>query len=400
MMQSVSKKASGADSLKGCRGETEASAGIRMLYVFPEPLPLPRARGLQVAHFVRALALLGVHITLAYVPGEGGHPFTPIGREVPENVTLLPFSRQLWGTRIKSNRLFMWRLSRWLRRQEKTGLLPSIVFFRHIKAAAQFAQAFPHIPFLYEAHEVFAHTAKATQRARLHYLENLVLEKAALVVANSRGSADVLRETFGVQKPIWVLPNGVEYPDNLPQKPWSESRLHLIYAGSLFGWKGVDDLIDAMNALPGYHLAVIGGSREQIERLKMRPGYPDDRVSFFGHLPQHEVQSLLAKACVAILPNRADTDSAFTSPLKLFEYMAAGCAVVATDLPAIRELLGRDGAGWAAANAPASLAQAIRQVCEQPDGGAGLGELSRIRVSKFTWQNRGKELVELISTLI
>lgn len=386
-------------AVKELGGETKAMAGLSMLYVFPEPLPLPRARGLQVAHFVRALALQGVQITLAYVPSEGGHPFTPIGHEVPENVTLLPLSRQLWATRIKSNRLFMWRLSRWLRRQEKTGRLPSIVFFRHIKAAAQFARAFPRIPFLYEAHEVFAHTAKPTQRARLHYLENMVLEKAALIVANSRGSADGLRETFGLSKPIWVLPNGVEYPDALPPKPWSESRWHLIYAGSLFGWKGVDDLVDAMDLLPEYHLTVIGGNREQIERLKMSPGYPDGRISFRGHLPQHEVQSLLAKACVAILPNRADTDSAFTSPLKLFEYMAAGCAVVATDLPAIRELLGNDGAGWAVANSPASLAQAIRHVCELPDGGACLGELSRNRVRKFTWQNRGKELIELIAGL-
>lgn len=396
MEQAISVQMIGDNPGQDGGGCQAGGVPLRLLYVFPEPLPLPRARGLQVAHFVRALALLGVHVTLAYVPGENDHPFVPIGHDVPVNVSLLPLSRQLWGTRIKSNRLFMWRLSRWLRRQQDAGDLPSMVFFRHIKAAAQFAENFPDIPYIYEAHEVFALTAKASQRARLQVLESRVLDNASLIVANSAGSADSLKKLYGVQKPIWVLPNGVQYPDALPQKPWSESRRHLIYAGSLFGWKGVDDLVDAMGHLPGFHLAVIGGSAEQIARLKMRPACPEDRIIFHGHLAQHEVQALLANACVAILPNRADTDSAFTSPLKLFEYMAAGCAVVATDLPAIRELLGNDGAGWAIANAPVSLAQAIRHVCEQPDGGAGLGALSRTRVRQFTWENRGKELLSLI----
>ncbi len=367
-----------------------------MLYVFPEPLPLPRARGVQVAHFIRALALLGVQVTLAYVPSRDSHPFAPIGHDVPENVTLLPLSRSIWGTRIKSHRLFMWRLSRWLRQKKASGKLPSIVFFRHIKVAALFARTFPNIPFIYEAHEVFAHTAKPSQQARLFLLEKEVLLRARHIVAISKGAADGLKKTFGISKPIIVLPSAVEYPERLPDKAWSESRMNLIYAGSLFGWKGVDDLQDAMCQLPGYHLTVIGGTSEQIGRLQSRK-VGENCISFLGHLPQHEVQLLLAKACVAILPNRANTESAYTSPLKLFEYMAAGCAVVATDLPAIHELLGDDGASWAQPNDAASLAQAIRQVCESSDGGASLGKVSRERARQYTWKNRGKKLLNLVT---
>lgn len=370
--------------------------GLHILYVFPEPLPLPRARGLQVAHFVRALALCGVRITLAYVTADGGHPFSPIGCDVPDNVTLLPLSRCLWGTRIKSNRLFMWRLSRWLRGQEKQRTLPSIVFFRHVKVAAQFARDFPNIPFVYEAHEVFAQTAKPSQQSRLRRLEHFVLDKAVLIVANSKGTADGLTVIHGLMRQLSVLPNAVDYPNSLPKKLWSQSRLHLIYAGSLFGWKGVDDLVQAMEVLPGYRLTIVGGSAEQIERLQARSTKVGGGITYLGQRPQHEVQSLLANACVAILPNRADPDSAFTSPLKLFEYMAAGCAVVATDIPAVRELLGEDGAIWALPGSPVSLAEAVQQVCGRSDGGAGLGEISRNRVRQFTWENRARQLIELI----
>lgn len=372
---------------------------MHILYVFPEPLPLPRARGLQVAHFVRALAQEGAKVTLAYVPSDGGHPFIPIGHDVPENVTLLPLSRNLLWTRIKSQRFFMWRLAEWLSRQRKSETAPSVVFFRHIKAAAYFARKFPNIPFVYEAHEVFAHTAKPSQRARIRLLEAQVLDKAALLVAISNGAAEGLKRYFKLQKSIVTLPSAVEFPDSLPEKPWATSHLHLIYAGSLFGWKGVDDLVDALNILPGFHLTIIGGSADQIDRLKKRQTSFGGDVSFIGYLPYCEVQSALAASCVAVLPNRSDTVSAFTSPLKLFEYMAAGCAIVASDLPVLHEVLGDDGAVWAQPNDPVSLAKAIRQICERSDGGAFLGGISRDKVKPHTWRNRGNELIRHIAAL-
>ena len=372
---------------------------MHILYVFPEPLPLPRARGLQVAHFVRALALEGAKVTLAYVPGEGEHPFVSIGYDVPENVALLPLSRNLPLTRIKSQRFFMWRLADWLNQERKSGKGPSVVFFRHVKAAVHFAQQFSDIPFVYEAHEVFAHTAKSSQQERMFLLEAEVLYKASLIVAISNGAADGLKRNFKLQKPIIILPSAVEVPDSLPEKPWAESKLHLIYAGSLFGWKGVDDLVDALNILPGFNLTIIGGNIDQIERLKKRRSSSGGEVSFIGHLSYCEVQSALAGSCVAVLPNRADSVSAFTSPLKLFEYMAAGCAIVASDLPVLHEVLGNDGAAWAQPNDPASLANAIRQVCEQSDGGASLGSLSRERVRPYTWRSRGNTLIRHIAAL-
>lgn len=368
-----------------------------LLYVFPEPLPLPRARGVQVAHFVRALAMTGIRLTLAYVPGEAGHPFSPIGHEIPPNVTLLPLSRNFGCTPLKSHRLFMWRLERWLRQQIRGSNAPDIVFFRHIKAAAQFAKAFPDIPFIYEAHEVFAKTAKSSQQARLRTLESLVMQDAALLLANSAGTANSLAATYPLRQKVHILPNGVEYPDSLPAKPWSASQQQLVYAGSLFGWKGVDDLVDAMTLLPDFHLRIAGGNTEQIARLRARAGHHANRIEFLGQRPQHEVQGLLARSCVAILPNRPDPDSAFTSPLKLFEYMAAGCAIVATDLPAIREVLGNEGCAWAEPGDPTSLADAIRRLCARTDGGAALGEAGRQQAKNFTWFNRARQLAILIA---
>lgn len=368
-----------------------------LLYVFPEPLPLPRARGVQVAHSVAAMARKGIRVTLAYVPGGARHPFTPIGREVPENVTLLPLSRGLLGTRIKSHALFMMRLVRWLHAQRGMNNLPQCVFFRHVKAAAWFARHCHALPYVYEAHEVFSKTAKPSQRERIRAMERSVLEGASLIVTNSEGTACGLASAYDWQREITVLQNGVELPVHLPIKPWKESCCHLIYAGSLFGWKGVDDLVDAMAFLPGSHLQIVGGTSEQIDRLRQRMQPQGGTVEFFGHLEQYEVQELLGKACVAVLPNRPDPDSAFTSPLKLFEYMAAGCAVVATNLPAIRDVVGAEGAAWAMPGSPNSLAEAIRQLCARDDGGAAMGVAGRNFVRSMTWDQRAGKLLSLMN---
>ena len=68
---------------------------MRILYVFPEPLPLPRARGIQVAHTVAALAQQGVTVHLAYVPsGDGADPLAAYGIGAPHVGALVEKARQ------------------------------------------------------------------------------------------------------------------------------------------------------------------------------------------------------------------------------------------------------------------------------------------------------------------
>jgi glycosyltransferase involved in cell wall biosynthesis len=378
---------------------------VHLLYVFPEPLPLPRARGVQVAHFVHALAEIGVHVSLASVPVAGSaHPFQSIGKDLPAGISLLPLHRglppPLSKLRMQSNRLFLWRLGRQLERMRAAGRFPDAVLARHIKIAYGLIRRFPDLPLIYEAHEVFAETASPRKRKRMERLERVVLERAALVTAISRGAADGLRAHYGLRREMPLLASAVDYPAQVGAKPWQEAAQRIVYAGSLFAWKGVGDLLDAAAQLPGYRITIVGGSADQIERLRVRVVPQGAEIVFTGHLPHYEVGRHLEAACIAVLPNRGEGVSQFTSPLKLFEYMAAGCAVVATDLPAFREVLGEDNAAWAKDGDAASLAAAIRRTAGNPELASRMATAGRGLAAGYSWRGRAERLRDLTAGVL
>ena len=107
----------------------------------------------------------------------------------------------------------------------------------------------------------------------------------------------------------------------------------------------------------------------------------------------------LGTACIAVLPNRDDPDSRFTSPIKLYEYMAAGCAIVASDLPALREVLADDAAVWVKAGDAHSIAQGIRSLADSPDLARAMGERVREQARSLTWQARAEKLAALLSAI-
>lgn len=371
---------------------------MKLLYLFPEPLPLPRARGIQVAHTVVELAKSGLQVELVHAAGDGSDPIAACGLQRPANLYIASIARNLpWPLeRVRSNRIFFLRLRRRLH-QVPAG---TVVMVRHIKLAAMLARHFPQLPLLYEAHEVFAETAAPAQRQRIERDEASVVQAAAAIVTNSGATAAALRERYaGIACPVEVIPNGVDLPEEVPAKDWSAPHKSVIYAGSFFGWKGVADLVAAAAELPGFRIRLIGG--DQTQGAALQQGLPRAKAEllFEGRQPHARVMAELALSCIAVLPNRPDTDSRFTSPIKLFEYMGAGCAVVASDLPSVREILADDEAAWFNPGDPASLVAALCSLAADPAGAREMGERLRQKARQYTWAARAEKLARLIAGL-
>ncbi len=368
---------------------------MKILYAFPEPFPLERARGVQVAHSTAELARQGVDVELFHVPGIAADPLQYYGIVKPPSLMLMPLSRSLpWPlSRIHSNRLFLQRFERHLNASAE-----AIVLVRHLKLASLLLERHPDCRLVYEAHEVFSDTAAPEKRAAHFAMEARVMQRAALVLANSAATAQRLKDLHG-ERPVEVLHNGVDWPERFPDKDWAHAAQHIIYAGSFFAWKGVSDLVLASNVLPGCRITLLGGSAEQVAREQSRASGIGAQIEFKGHTAHAEVANALAQACIAVLPNRDDPDSRFTSPIKLFEYMAAGCAVVASDLPALRDVLADDEAIWVKAGDPADLAAGIRRLVDDPVRAAGMGRRVHDKAREHTWQARAVKLLALLRTI-
>jgi glycosyltransferase involved in cell wall biosynthesis len=373
---------------------------LRLLYAFPEPLPLPRARGVQVAHAVSSLVEAGVGVDLAYVPVAGQSPLAPAGLSAIDGLELLPLSRGWPGvlgsippfSRWHSGRFFVRRL--W---GEIAARKPDALYVRHLKLAALLlARPACRRWFMRRTRCLPIPSRCGTASAPWRSSDRWSLRSAALV-CNSRATADRLAALYGPPRQLLVLPNGVTLPEALPEKPWQDCRRHVVYAGSFFGWKGVADLVAAAATLDGFRLTLIGGEPEQIARLRGQMPGGGAEVEFLPRLPHDEVMARIAGACIAVLPNRPDPDSAFTSPIKLFEYMAAGCAVVTADLPAIREILGETDAAWFRAGDPLSLRDALAALGSDCERARSMGRQLRARSTEFAWEKRAQRLKDFLA---
>jgi glycosyltransferase involved in cell wall biosynthesis len=359
---------------------------------------LPRARGVQVAHAVHALAGEVEAVDLAFEPAaDKSDPFAHYGLIKPANVRLLPISRRLFwpfdGLRVQSHRLFARRLASLVEAAPR----PDVVFVRHVKLAGDLVRRLPKLPLIYEAHEVFADTSS---NHRTQESERQAIEGADLVLANSAATARRLEKRYRPGAPIQVLANGVTIPSNVVPRDWNNAKREIIYAGSLFGWKGVDDLVAAAAELSGYRITIVGGSTSEVDRLKSMAVAEGAELAFTGRIPHREALSRIGHACIAVLPNRPDPDSAFTSPLKLLEYLAHGCAVVATDLPSVREIVDDGEVVWAKAGDAQSIAQAIRTLANSPTTAEETARRGQDLAVGYAWETRARKLSQLLSDVI
>ncbi len=242
-------------------------------------------------------------------------------------------------------------------------------------------------------------------------LHRRALRRCHGLVVISRGLAERYGRLSPGGPPITVAPDGVaerffadqgsrrdlrrdlELPDDAPI---------VLYAGGLFwAWKGLDTLIEAARLLNGkIRLVIVGGSPKpaHLAELKERiAGLGIEGAKVTGFVAPAKVPAYLAAADVLVLPNsaRAEISARYTSPLKLFEYLASGRPVVASDLPSLREVLSHGRNGWLVApDDPKALAEGIERVINDPELAARLAENGRETARRYTWDKRAETLID------
>lgn len=223
-----------------------------------------------------------------------------------------------------------------------------------------------------------------------------VLRRAAAVLALSPQQAESIVARHGVRSDrITIMPNGVDeaFYSAGRGRPAAEAPLRLLFVGRLDAQKNVRRLLDAMPHVAAPVELVIVGDGEQRQALEDRCGEIGLRgVRFVGAQGGADLLGRFAWADAFVLPSDKEG-----MPLVLLEAMAAGLAVVATDVPGSRELV--DGVGLLAEPRPEALGAAIQRVATDRVLLAELAEKSRVRGLTHSWSGQVDQLEDLYATV-
>jgi len=186
------------------------------------------------------------------------------------------------------------------------------------------------------------------------------------------------------------------------------TKLKVGYVGHLYKGKGLEVVEAIAGSLPDVEFHIVGGRPEDVsfweDRLK------EDNVYFYGFVPREKLSHYYAELDVCILPNqetvwaagaatvknRLDIGS-FTSPLKMFEYMAYGKAIVASDLPVLREVLHEGIAVLVDPGGTEEWKDAIRFFANATERDR-FGLAAREEFLKhYTWNIRSKKILQSVS---
>ncbi len=181
-----------------------------------------------------------------------------------------------------------------------------------------------------------------------------------------------------------------------------DGKVVIGYVGAINHWRRLDLLLDAFADLsprhPAAHLLLIGEGpdRAAIAEAARARGLAD-RVTFTGKVPHAHVAAHLAAIDVAVIPH----SNAYGSPMKLFEYMAAGRLVVAPWLPPIVSVLGDgDGGVLFPPLDRTGLHDALDGLLGDPERRARLGARAREKVlAEYVWRRHAETIVALSSRL-
>ncbi|HTU54338.1 MAG TPA: glycosyltransferase family 4 protein [Acetobacteraceae bacterium] len=194
---------------------------------------------------------------------------------------------------------------------------------------------------------------------------------------------------------IHITPNGVD-PSRFPPRPppREDEELVLGFIGFARPWHGLDTVIRGI-AESGTGLSLVvageGPACADLHILAHLLGCAE-RVRFVGLTPRDAVPSLLAGFDIALQPRAL----AYASPLKLFEYMAAGSAIVAPDQPNIREIVAHAQTALLFDPAsPEAMWQAIARLARDAPLRRRLGEAARAEILRrdFTWRGNAARVV-------
>lgn len=364
---------------------------MRIVYLSGSTIPSRGANSIQVMQMCEAFARNGHETTLIGkqpAAGRSRDAYDYYGVRRNFELALIPCT-----TRKGVNILILPKLYARLRRYDPREVL---IYARDIYGVSLAVRM--GFRAIYEAHA-------APYNRLIHYLETRLLRSPRLVrlVVISEALKTLYTSRFPIADRTVVchdaaaMPNG-SLSDDLPWPPCRDT-LQVGYAGHLYPGKGAEVVVECAKRLPHCDFHIIGGTETDIALWKTRAAA---NVHFHGFLEPALVHQARARCDVLLMPPQRRVIVPYShmdiagcmSPLKLFEYMASRRAIIASDLPVLREVLNEQMAVLVPPDDPDRWVEAIRQ-CEDRSYRRTLAENAyRAFLEHHTWEKRAQKVLE------
>lgn len=217
--------------------------------------------------------------------------------------------------------------------------------------------------------------------------------------------SDVLKryyESIGAPgEKVIVLPTGMDLLRftrfaPLPLSPFSGPGPHVTYAGHLYDYKGIPTILNAAKALPEVTFHLVGGTPKDLKRHgRTVEAHNLKNVILHGLKPYHEVPPYLWHADLLLLPpSLHHASAAWTSPVKLGEYLASETPIIATDIPALRAWVTDEHVIFIPPDDPAAMTSAIREGLDHPERFRERVKAGRRLAECFSYRARASTILE------
>jgi glycosyltransferase involved in cell wall biosynthesis len=230
------------------------------------------------------------------------------------------------------------------------------------------------------------------------------------LVSITRALVDILERDFRMHfssDEVVIAPNGVDLERfaSLPDPGTARRQIGfreaptVMCTGHLYAGRGGELFLSLAKSFPQAHFVWVGGRSVDIKAWKQK--VQSSNVTFTGFVPNQELPLYQAAADLLLMPysrsimgSSGSADSAaVASPMKMFEYMAAGRAIISADLPVIREVLNETNAVFCEPDERSDWRLKIEALLDRETRRIELGSRALQDVQGYTWVARANRIM-------
>jgi len=387
---------------------------MKVALIAPTEIPARRANTVQVMKMAQALVACGHNVTVIAPASEGSSQARkPTWEELAAHYGLqCPFP-VTWLRAVPALRRYDYAV-RAVRAARKGKF--DLVYTRLIQAAA--LASLLGTPTILEVHDL-PRGRSPSAGVRL-FLKGRGRRRLVVI---TRALADDLTQQFKIPRPgkaeafTVILPDGVDLErfEALPEpqaarlalqkqtagKKLEPERFTVGYTGNLYAGRGAEFMLDLAERLPEVQFLLVGGEPADVERLRQeaqRRG--PQRLILAGFVANAALPGYQAACDVLLAPygekvagSSGGDIARYLSPLKLFEYLACGRTLIASDLAPLREVLNAENAVLLPSRDLEAWSAAITHLKNYPEEAAGKAVQARQDAVQYSWERRAERLL-------